>query len=363
MFQATAAVVRQQSTPFQLEPVILDDPKPDEIVVRMIAAGLCHTDISGQTGKFPFSIPGILGHEGAGIVEAVGSAVTTVTPGDKVLLSFTSCGKCVSCHTGQPALCDEWLPLNLFGRPATIRTADGDAVTGHFFGQSSFATMALADSRNAVRVPADTPLEMLAPLGCGVQTGVGTVFDVLKPFPGSTIAVVGAGAVGLSAVMASALTPATTIIAVDRVPERLSLARELGATEVINVAEVPVGEALRELTGQRGVDRALDTSGHVDTISATVASLAVGGKLALVGAPPFGSTIPIDVNWMLPGRSIVGVTEGSSDPHRLLPTLIRLYQQGRLPVDRIVKTYPFAEIQRAADDLSAGRTIKPVLLF
>jgi aryl-alcohol dehydrogenase len=363
VFQADAAVVHQQNTPFRIEPVTLDDPQPHEIAVRMVATGLCHTDISAQDGKFPFSIPGVLGHEGAGIVEAVGAAVTTVEPGDKVLLSFTSCGQCPSCRTARPALCDSWLPLNLFGRPATIRTTDGTGITGHFFGQSSFATMALADDRNAVRVSEDARLEILAPLGCGIQTGAGTVLDVLKPTPGSSIAVVGSGAVGLSAVMASALTPATTIIAVDRMPERLSLASEFGATDVIDVNQAPLAEALRDATAGRGVDFAIDTTGHVETISTTISCLAVGGKIALVGAPPFGSTIPIDVNWMLPGRSIVGVTEGSSDPHRLLPTLIRLYEQGRLPIDRLVKTYPFADIQVAADDLRSGRTIKPVIVF
>lgn len=368
MYHTTAAVIHQQNEPFHLEEVMLDEPRSHEIVVRLVAAGLCHTDISVQSGNVPFPMPGVLGHEGGGIVEAVGDAVSTVQPGDKVVLSYTSCGRCASCRGGRPALCDLWLPYNLLSgeRPdgsAPLRAPGGGEVHGHFFGQSSYATLALADDRNAVRVDPDVPLEVLAPLGCGVQTGTGTVFNVLKPFPGASIAVVGAGAVGLSAVMAAALSPATTIIAADLVPERLALARELGATDIVDVNQVGVADALREITGGRGVDLALDTTGNVATIGATVSALAVGGRLAFVGAPPFGEAVPVDVNWMLPGRSVVGVTLGDADPRVAIPTLVRLFQQGRLPVDKLVKTYRFADIQAAADDFRRGRTIKPVLLF
>ncbi|MBT8227377.1 MAG: NAD(P)-dependent alcohol dehydrogenase [Dactylosporangium sp.] len=334
----------------------------------MVAAGLCHTDLSVQAGNVPFAMPGVLGHEGAGVVEAVGDAVTTVAPGDAVLLSFTSCGRCRSCRTGRPALCELWLPMNLLDGAradgsATLHRLDGDELHGHFFGQSSFASHALADERSAVRVAQEDLLAVLAPLGCGVQTGAGTVFNVLRPTPGASIAVVGAGAVGLSAVMAAALTPATTIIAVDRIPWRLDLARELGATDTIDVNEVSLGEALRQITAGRGVDLALDATGDTGVIATTAAALAVGGTLALVGAPPFGATIPTDVNGMLPGRSVVGVTEGDADPHVLVPVLARLYHQGRFPVDRLVRTYDFADIQSAAQDLHSGHTIKPVLLF
>ncbi|MBN1171129.1 MAG: NAD(P)-dependent alcohol dehydrogenase [Micromonosporaceae bacterium] len=368
MFQTRAAVSYGQGTPFQMETINLDELRSNELLVRMVATGLCHTDLSVHAGHVPCPMPGVLGHEGAGMVEAVGDAVTTAAPGDTVLLSFSSCGRCHWCRAGRPALCEAWLPLNLLAGSradgsATMRRADGGELHGHFFGQSSLAEFALVDERSAVVVAPDTPLEVLAPLGCGVQTGAGTIFNVLKPRPGASIAILGAGSVGLSAVMAAALTPATTIIAVDRVPSRLSLARALGATDTVDVTEADLGEALRDLTRGRGVDLAMDATGSTDIISAAVPCLAIGGRLALVGAPPFGSTIPVDVNGMLTGRSVVGVTEGDADPHTLLPILVSLYHQGRFPVDRLVKTYQFEELELAAEDLRSGRTVKPVLLF
>lgn len=368
MFQTTAAVIREPHTPFRIEPVELDAPRADEVLVRMVAAGMCHTDVSGQDGLLPFPMPSVLGHEGAGVVEAVGSAVTSVTPGDTVLLSYCSCGHCRACASGRPALCDTWLPLNLItgsraDGSAPLRSADGSEIHGHFFGQSSFSTLALAGARNVIRVDPDTPLEVLAPLGCAVQTGTGTVFYALRPFPGASLAVIGTGSVGLSAVMAAALSPATRIIAVDRVPARLALARDLGATDTVDATDTDLAAALQDLTSGRGVDLAIDTTGHTGVITATLSALAIGGKLALVGAPPFGSTVPVDVNFMLPGRSVVGITEGMADPRVLVPTLVELYQQGRLPIDRLITTYPFADLQVAANDLRTGRAIKPVLQF
>jgi aryl-alcohol dehydrogenase len=363
-----AAVVREAGKPFTVEQIALHGPADHEIVVRMVAAGMCHTDLAVQAGHLPFPLPGVLGHEGAGIVEEVGAAVASVAPGDKVLLSFTSCAQCAGCRAGRPALCDTWLPRNLLGgaRPdgsAPIAGIDGGELHGHFFGQSSFSALALVDERSAVRVAADAPLAILAPLGCGVVTGAGTVFNVLKPGPGASIAILGAGTVGLSAVMAAALSPAAQIIAVDRVPGRLDLAREFGATDTVDSTGADLAAALGELTGGRGVDLILDATGVPAVIAAGLTGLAVGGTLAFVGAPPFGTAVPVDVNAMLPGRSTVGVTIGGAETQSLLPALVRLFEQGRLPVDRLVTAYDFADIQSAADDVHAGRTIKPVLLF
>jgi aryl-alcohol dehydrogenase len=364
----TAAVVREAGKPFTIEEITLHGPAEHEIVVRMVAAGMCHTDLAVQAGHLPFPLPGVLGHEGAGVVEAVGAAVTSVAPGDRVLLSFTSCGHCAGCRSGRPALCDTWLPRNLLGgaRPdgsAPLSGIDGGELHGHFFGQSSFSALALVDERSAVRVEANAPLATLAPLGCGVVTGAGTVFNVLRPWPGATVAVLGAGTVGLSAVMAAALTPAARIIAVDRVPARLDLARELGATDTVDATGADLAAALPQLTGGRGVDLILDATGVPAVITAGLASLAVGGTLAFVGAPPFGTTVPVDVNAMLPGRATVGVTIGGAETQSLLPALVRLYEQGRFPIDRLITEYDFADVQAAADDIHAGRTIKPVLRF
>lgn len=250
-----AAVVESGGAPFTLTAVELAEPGPHEVLVRVVATGLCHTDLGAASGGLPFPLPGVLGHEGAGVVEEVGSAVTGVVPGDHVVLSFTSCGDCRNCRGGHPAYCATWLPLNLIGGrradgSSTI-SRDGEPLGGHFFGQSSFAERALVDERSLVKVDPDVPLESIAPLGCGVQTGVGAVWNVLKPRLGDTIVVLGAGAVGLSAVMAAALTPATRIIAVDRVAERLSLAEELGATHTVNAGAADLGETLAVLTDGR----------------------------------------------------------------------------------------------------------------
>ncbi|MDN0197715.1 NAD(P)-dependent alcohol dehydrogenase [Streptomyces sp. S.PNR 29] len=362
-----AAVVESGGAPFTLSDVVLDEPGPHEAVVRMVATGLCHTDLGVASGGLPFPLPGVLGHEGAGVVEAVGRAVTSVEPGDHVVLSFTSCGDCRNCRGGHPAYCATWLPLNLIGGrradgSSTI-SRDGAPLGGHFFGQSSFAERALVDERSLVKVDPDVPLESIAPLGCGVQTGVGAVWNVLKPATGDTLVVLGAGAVGLSAVMAAALTPAATIVAVDRVGERLALAKELGATHTVNAAEADLAEALAEITGGQGADGAVETTGNVGVLRQGVDALGARGTLVVVGAPPFGTEVSLDVNGLLGGKQIVGLTLGDSETQTLIPALVRLVQQGRLPLHRLITTYPFADIDQAVRDMGAGKTIKPVLTF
>jgi aryl-alcohol dehydrogenase len=362
-----AAVVESGGAPFTLSDVQLDEPGPREAVVRMVATGLCHTDLGVASGGLPFPLPGVLGHEGAGVVEAVGSEVTGVAPGDHVVLSFTSCGDCRNCRGGHPAYCATWLPLNLIGGrradgSSTI-SRDGEPLGGHFFGQSSFAERALVDERSLVKVDPDVPLESIAPLGCGVQTGVGAVWNVLKPVTGSTVVVLGAGAVGLSAVMAAALTPATNIVAVDRVGERLSLARELGATHTVNAAEADLAEALAEITGGQGADGIVETTGNVGVLRQGVDALAARGTLVIVGAPAFGTEVALDVNGMLGGKQVVGLTLGDAETQTFIPALVRLVKEGRLPLHRLISTYPFADIDQAVRDMGAGKAIKPVLTF
>ncbi|MCH5671364.1 NAD(P)-dependent alcohol dehydrogenase [Streptomyces gilvus] len=362
-----AAVVESGGAPFTLSDVELDEPGPHEAVVRMVATGLCHTDLGVASGGLPFPLPGVLGHEGAGVVEAVGPAVTGVAPGDHVVLSFTSCGECRNCNGGHPAYCATWLPLNLIGgrRPDGTSTIsrDGEPLGGHFFGQSSFAERALVDERSLVKVDADVPLESVAPLGCGVQTGVGAVWNVLKPVTGSTIVVLGAGAVGLSAVMAAALTPATRIVAVDRIGERLSLAKELGATHTVNAGETDLGEALAGITGGQGADGIVETTGNVAVLRQGVDALGARGTLVVVGAPPFGTEVALDVNGLLGGKQVVGLTLGDAETQSFIPSLVRLVKEGRLPLHRLISTYPFADIDQAVRDMGAGKAIKPVLTF
>ncbi|MFE6617842.1 NAD(P)-dependent alcohol dehydrogenase [Streptomyces sp. NPDC057740] len=362
-----AAVVESGGAPFTLCDVELAEPGPHEAVVRMVATGLCHTDLGVASGGLPFPLPGVLGHEGAGVVEAVGPDVTGVAPGDHVVLSFTSCGDCRNCRGGHPAYCATWLPLNLIGGRRADGTGtisrDGEELGGHFFGQSSFAERALVDERSLVKVDPEVPLTSIAPLGCGVQTGVGAVWNVLKPVTGSTVVVLGAGAVGLSAVMAAALTPATNIVAVDRVAERLSLARELGATHTVDAAEADLGEALAGITGGQGADGVVETTGNVGVLRQGVDALAARGTLVVVGAPPFGTEVALDVNGLLGGKQVVGLTLGDAETQAFIPALVRLVKEGRLPLHRLISTYPFAEIDQAVRDMGAGKAIKPVLTF
>ncbi|ONI84832.1 alcohol dehydrogenase [Saccharothrix sp. ALI-22-I] len=367
MTTTTAAIVESGGAPFTLTQIELDEPRAGEVVVRMVAAGLCHTDLGVASGGLPFPLPGVLGHEGAGVVEHVGPGVTEVVPGDHVILSFTSCGHCRNCRDGHPAYCGSWLPLNLLGGTradgsATI-TRDGTPVGGHFFGQSSFSKLAIVDERSLIKVDPEIPLESLAPLGCGVQTGAGAVWHVLQPRPGSTVVVLGAGAVGLSAVMAATLTPATTIIAVDKVGERLDLALELGATHVVDGGSADIAEAIAEITGGAGADGIVETTGSTAVLRKGADALAARGTLVIVGAPPFGSEVGLDVNAMLGGKKVVGLTLGDGETRAFIPALVELVRTGRMPIGKLINHYAFEDISSAVRDMSSGKTVKPVLTF
>jgi aryl-alcohol dehydrogenase len=362
-----AAIVESGGAPFTLADVELDEPRPGEAVVRMVAAGLCHTDLTVAGGGLPFPFPGVLGHEGAGVVERVGPGVTSVRPGDHAILSFTSCGQCANCRDGHPAYCASWAPLNLLGGSradgSPTLTRGGAPLGGHFFGQSSFSRVALVDERSLVKVDPTVPLASIAPLGCGVQTGAGAIWHELRPRPGSSVAVLGAGAVGLSAVMAAALTPATTIIAVDKVGERLQVARELGATHVVDATTTDIAEAITEATGGAGADGIVETTGSTAVLRKGADALAARGTLVVVGAPPFGSEVALEVNSMLPGRRVAGITMGDGETQSFVPTLVELVRTGRLPIGRIIGEYAFEDIGRAVQDMASGKTIKPVLTF
>jgi aryl-alcohol dehydrogenase len=297
---AVGAVTASQGAPFELRDLVVDEPRDDEIVVRVVASGICHTDVSAQQQVIPFPLPALLGHEGAGVVERVGRSVQTLREGDHVVVSFNFCGECAQCVTGRPVQCDSWVPRNLVGGSrmdgsSPVHLADGTPLHTHFFGQSSFATRVVVRAAAAVAVPEGAPLPMLAPLVCGFQTGAATVLQVLAPELGHTVAVFGAGGVGLSAVMAAQLTPATKVIVVDVVPARLALARELGATHVVNAASDDSVEAINEITGGRGADRIIEASGSIAVLKQALTVTAIDAKVAIVGAPPFGSEVAVDV--------------------------------------------------------------------
>ena len=362
--EITAAVVREQGS-FEIGQAQLEAPRADEILVRIVAAGLCHTDLVVCDQLYPVPLPIVLGHEGAGVVEAVGAAVHKVAVGDHVALSFLNCGACRPCFDGSPASCTNFNDMNFAGqRPDgshAITDGNGVVVNDRFFAQSSFATYALAHERNVVKVREDAPVELLGPLGCGIQTGAGTVLRALRVDAGSTFAVTGAGAVGLSAVMAAHVAGATTIIAVDVVPSRLELARELGATHVINGKEVDAVEEIRKITGS-GVDYALDTTGLPVLIRQAVDALRQRGSAAILGASAPDATLDIGANtFMQSCKTIMGVVEGNSVPDVFVPQLLDLYMQGRFPFDRLVKFYDFDQINEAAADTESGATVKPIL--
>jgi aryl-alcohol dehydrogenase len=365
--EVTAAVVRQKGS-FDLAPAYLDRPRDDEILVRVVATGLCHTDLVVRDQVYPVPLPIVLGHEGAGIVEAVGSSVQKVAPGDHVAISFLNCGRCRPCFDGSPASCANFNDMNFAGqRPDgshALTGTDADdptALHDRFFGQSSFATYAIAHERNTVKVRDDAPLELLGPLGCGIQTGAGTVLRALKVDAGATFAVTGAGAVGLSAVMAAQVAGATSIIAVDVVPSRLDLARDLGATHVINGRETDAVEEIHRIT-RGGVDYALDTTGLPALIRQAVDALRQRGTAAILGASRPDATLDIAANTLMQScKTIKGVVEGDSIPDVFVPQLLELYMQGRFPFDRLVQFYDFDQINQAAADAESGATVKPIL--
>jgi aryl-alcohol dehydrogenase len=364
----TAAVVEERDAPFDIIEVELDDPRPDEMIVRVAAAGMCHSDLSVRSAATPFPLPAVLGHEGAGVVESVGSHVSGFVPGDRVVLSFDSCGQCSACRSGHPVYCHSWVPLNLLGGSrldgsATLTRSSGE-VHGHFFGQSSFASHALVRASSAVRAPDGIDLDLLAPLGCSVQTGVGAVLNVASPEPGSTLVVFGAGGVGLAAVLGAVLTPVARIVVVDVNASRLELASQLGATQTIDATTTDPTEAIRDMTGGVGADYAIETSGRIGVLDGAIASLAAAGTCVVIGAPPLGSKLPVDVTNLL-GRGIRlrGTNQGDSNPAQFLPRLIDLHLNGRLPFDRLIRRFPFEQINEAAREAVAGTVIKPVLVM
>lgn len=361
----TAAVARAPGADFTLEPVELDDPRPDEILVRIAAVGVCHTDLVAREGMMPFTLPAVLGHEGAGTVEKVGAAVTKVAAGDRVAISFRSCGQCARCNSGDPAYCYSMPALNYIGmRPdgsKAIRQGE-TPVSSNFFGQSSFATYALAYERNVLKLPADMPFDLAAPLGCGVQTGAGGVMLALACPKGSSLLVTGGGAVGLAAVMGAAIQGCGTVIVVEPHAARRALALELGATHVIDpAANADLAAAVRAIA-PRGVDYAFDTTGRPEVLTATMACLAPKGVLGIVGIPPAGTPMPGDLGNVLTfGQTVRGIIEGDSDPDEFIPTLIAHWRAGRLPLEKLVKTYPFAEINAAIAAQHHGDCVKVVL--
>ena len=361
-----AAVATGPGEPFQLRTVDLDDPRDDEILVRVAGVGVCHTDLVFQ-GAGLIAGPVVLGHEGAGIVERVGASITKVSPGDRVAISFRSCGACPRCDRGDPAYCHTMPQLNYTGaRPdgATALSLDGTPIGSNFFGQSSFATHVLTYERNVVKAPLDIRLETLGVIGCGVQTGAGGVMRSLACEAGSTLLITGGGPVGLSAVMGAKIQGCQTIILVEPHASRRALALEFGATHVIDPAVEPdLAAAVRAII-PIGVDYALDTTGLPAVHSAVMAAMAPKGVFGLVGVAPPGAALPGEVNAAMSlGLTVKGIIEGDSDPDTFLPILMEHHRRGELPFDRMITTFPFDKINEAIAAQHRGECVKIVLLM
>ena len=360
----TAAVARERFGAFGIETVDLDTPRDDELLVEVMASGICQTDLHGRDGYYNTPLPAVFGHEGAGIVRAVGRNVTTFKSGDHVVMAYPWCGECPNCRTHRQSYCLSVQELKMAGTRtdgSTIHTQNGKPVYGSFFQQSSFGNFTLANERFAVKVRNDAPLDLVCTLACGGQTGAGAVLNVAKPNPGDSIAVFGVGGVGLAALMAAKIAGCDPIIAVDVHENRLALARDLGATHTINHSgRTDIVAEIRKLTGG-GVRFTIETSAIAAVFREAIESLMYAGTCILLGSARSGTEASFDMPFLQQGRKVQGVIQGDSVPKEFIPKLADYVVAGKMPVERLITFYDLADINRAADDAVKGTTIKPVL--
>lgn len=360
----TAAVVDELHGPFVVREVELDDPGPGEVLVRVAATGFCHTDGIARHGDLPFPLPGVLGHEGAGTVAAVGAGVTGVREGQAVVIGWPSCGACRNCLDGEPRYCrrlgEQIVGGHRLDGPSALRDTGGRPLSSHFFGQSSFGSYALTTASALVPVPDGLPVELMGPLACGLATGAGAVFHTLAPEPGASIVVYGVGTVGLAAIMAARNSAATTVIAVDRHASRLALATELGATHVVDATGTDPVAAVTEIC-DGPADHALECTGVVSVVRQAVDSVGMRGSCVLIGGAPAGAEFAVDHLSTLWGKTIVGTLGGSGRSVRLIGALMDLYAAGRFPFDRLVEYFPLDRIEEAVEASHSGAVVKPIL--
>lgn len=364
---ANAAVLRGVGGPMNFEQIDVAPPRDDEVLVRMVGVGICHTDIVCRDG-FPVPLPIVLGHEGAGIVEAIGAKVSNVKPGDHVVLAFNSCGHCPNCERELPATCFQFLPMNFAG----MRISDGSSplsqngqpIHGMFFGQSSFATYAIARAVNTVRISDAVPLEILGPLGCGIMTGAGAVMNSLQPQPTDSLAIFGGGAVGLSALLAANAIGVGKIYVVEPNAERRNLALELGADKVFDPKDGSDVVAAIKAESGGGVRFAIDATGIAAVVGQAINATLPGGTVGLLGVPPPDAQIPVGLlDLLVKGVTLRPITEGDANPQTFIPKMIELFQQGRFPFDRLITRFSFDQINEAMHAAESGKAIKPVLVF
>lgn len=359
------ALVTTPEKDFEKRTLQLDDPKADEVLVRLVASGVCHTDATVLDRTLPVPYPAVLGHEGSGIVEKVGSNVTTVQPGDHVVLGFAYCGHCDNCLEGNAGGCENMMPLNFSGKNkygvSPIHTDEQQEVS-QFFGQSSFATYTTVDEKNVVKVSKDADLRYLGPFGCGIMTGSGTVLNSLAPEPGTSFVVFGTGAVGISGMLAAKISGCYPIIAVDIHDSRLELAKELGATHTINSTKEDPVEKIKEITG-KGAHYSFETTGVPEVTLSALRCLRIKGECATVAVGKRDLTLNVTNEIMLNAITLKGVIEGDAVPQLIIPKLVTFYQNGQFPIDKLVKFYEFEDVDQAFEDSKNGSTIKPILII
>lgn len=362
---ARAAVMRAYNTPLAVEEIVLDDPGPGEVIVRLAATGVCHSDAHMLGGHYGTPLPVVLGHEGAGVVEAIGSGVRGLAPGDHVVLAWIpSCGRCRYCATGRPALCSNRQGVEPRGGPMRMHDAAGEGVH-QFLDTSAFAERVLVREEGVIPIPADVPLEIAALVGCAVLTGIGAVTRTARIEPGSTIAVFGCGGVGLNVIQGAALAGAVRIIAVDRRAESLEMARRFGAAETLDASDPALGDAakaIRKATGG-GVDYAFEVVGLPETIAQAWESLAPGGRAVVVGLTPPRSQVTLRADF-LSEKALLGCIFGSSVPRVDVPRVLELYRAGKIKLDELVtRRYPLTAANEALEALRTGPAGRGVLVF
>jgi aryl-alcohol dehydrogenase len=360
-----AAVVYEPRSQYIIDEIDLAAPKSHEVLVKIAACGICSTDDAAVRQEFesiPFPI--VLGHEGSGTVVEIGEGVKSFKIGDRVCLSFSYCGECPTCSSGRPYGCEKNMELNFSGHAydGTTRLSRDGKNIACFFDQSAFATYSVVHQNNLIHIPDGIDLALAAPLGCGIQTGAGTVLNYLKPGPGSSIVVSGCGAVGMSAIMAARLCGCSRIIGVDVVDSRLTLALELGATHVINAKKTDTVSAVMEITNGRGAEYAADCTGIGSCVRTSLNCTGFFGVCAVVGTTK-DVTFSCSMELSAYHRTLTGIIEGHCTPKDFIPTLIEFYKEGRFPFDKLIRYYNFEDINTAAADALSGATLKPVIVM
>ncbi len=363
-----AAICFEKNAPVRVEAVDLDAPGPGDVVVRMAASGVCHTDLSVITGVMPVRLPAVLGHEGAGIVEEAGADVTHLAPGDRVVLSWvTRCGACFYCRNGQPNLCEVGERIN-----ARHRMPDGSTRVHHegadlqvFSALGTMAERAVVPGSSAVKLVGDVPLDRAALIGCAVMTGVGAVLNTARVTPGSRVAVFGTGGIGLNVIQGAAIAGASRIVAVDVNPTKLAFAETFGATDRVDASAGDPVAAIRELTEGRGADFTFEAIGGKESIEQAYAAARRGGTCVVIGIGSRADRIALSTFFLpIEEKRLLGSWYGGADVARDFPRLLGLYQAGRLKLDELVtRTYALEDVNAAFDDLRAGRNARGLIRF